>query len=100
METNTETNAENVRLRTLSPKGDISTNTSLSGLYVEEKLKSLEKPEGMQDIKKSSLSRNTGAGTHMNSQRLWQHAQGLHKSAPDEGPKAERRIEHCPSLNL
>lgn len=42
-----------------------------------------EEPEEVQDTKETRLSKHRTTETPLNSQQLWQHEQGPHRSAPD-----------------
>jgi hypothetical protein len=45
------------------------------------------------DSKEMASPRHNGTYAHMNSQRLWQHAQGLFKLKPDGASVLSRRNE-------
>lgn len=58
-----------------------------SGIYVEEDTKWSSGPKGLDDCKEIVSSINDRDEIHMNSQRLWQQAEVLHKltSSSDKG---------------
>ena len=45
----------------------------------KEEVERLYEPEVIGDSKKRVSSRNSRIDVHINSQRLWQHAQGIHR---------------------
>lgn len=69
---------------TLGPKGDVFIKSLCLGPGNEgEELERMEESEEMEDTKETQLYTPSRNGTHMNSQRRHQHAQGLHMSKPD-----------------
>lgn len=50
--------------------------------------------EGVYDSNKTMSSRHNKTDAHMNSQRLWQHAQGLHRFKPEGVPALRRGHGH------
>ena len=57
---------------------------------IEEKADRLLDPEGMEDTKETKPS-HSKTNVHMNSQSLWQHAQGW------QAPRADSRDGHKPT---
>ena len=53
-------------------------------------------PEGMENTKITRPSESARSLHIMNSQRLRQHAQGLHGSAPDGGLEVKGEMDTCP----
>lgn len=77
--------AESGYLGTFHSKWDVSTKSLQSGIREpwgrgNEEVESVFEPERMENKKPSKHNRTD---SHMNSQRLGQHTQGLHESAPD-----------------
>jgi hypothetical protein len=54
----------------------------------------------MEHTKESRLSRHSRAGAHMNTQRLWQHGESLHGSAPDGVPLLREQMGTLPHPKL
>jgi len=73
-------------LGTLSPKWDDAIKPLPSGLKELWMRKKVVRPR---ETKETVSSRHNRVNTHMNSHRLRQHAQGLHRFKPD-GPSAMR----------
>ena len=64
----------------MSPSNPCSQGSRNSAKEEKERF---QESEGMEDTKATRPSRYNRADTHMNSQKLWQHEQGLHGSKPD-----------------
>lgn len=64
------------------------------GIYAEKDIESLLKPELVDDSKETVSSRQNRANTCMNSQKLWHHAQHMHKFQWDKVPELRRGRGH------
>ena len=49
---------------------------------MEEEVERVQEPKGMEDTKEQRPSEHSKTEVHVNSQKLWQHAQGMHSSKP------------------
>ena len=47
----------------------------------------------MDDTKETVSSRHSRTDAHMNSQRLWKHAQGSHRFKPERVPVLREEVE-------
>ena len=62
---------------------------------MEEEVERVQEPKGMEDMKEQRPSEHSKTEVHVNSQRLWQHAQGLQRSVP-EGSLELKEVETSP----
>lgn len=83
-------------LETLSSKLCVSTKSFPSG-YRGRAGRKIARAQEDRNGKKTRPSRHNRNGAHMTSQKLWEHAQGLHKSKRDGVPvrKEVDTMPHC-----
>lgn len=75
----------------LSEKSPSNPSPQVSGNPLEEDAKSVQEPEGMG--KKTKSARQSSAAAQRNTQSLKHHAQGLHRSEPDEVLELKRKVD-------
>jgi hypothetical protein len=81
----------------LSPKWDMFIEllaSRLGDLFRRGGVKTVKSQRWWKQRKETVSSRLNRTETHMSSQRLWQHAQDLHRFKPDEIPELRRGSRH------